>query len=230
MYQSNVKKLTITKEKPLRVIWKHQLLAVRSCLHRVGIQHSVCRNVSSVRISAGSYSRHAHRKTFYHKIGVEGLEHIFRYQGIVHGGVFVLVELLQVPLPYVDHYEAENEVPRGATNNIRERLEVRKECKRKSKSGSSRGGMVFSLSKFGQQPRSGPATSNRRHSAIVSSIDHDCMREISRTRNLNNQFTDLYRRKRVSFYSVLCVSLVAALVVIKSLSIAPCKNQTDPTI
>ena len=49
------------------------------------------------------YLRHPHRKTFNDHIRVEGLKDISRDQGVVHAGIFVVVQLWQVLLPNVDH-------------------------------------------------------------------------------------------------------------------------------
>ncbi len=48
---------------------------------------------------------HPHGKALDDDIGVEGLENIFRRQRVVDAAVFVLLEVRQIFLPYVHHFE-----------------------------------------------------------------------------------------------------------------------------
>ena len=59
----------------------------------------------SVARYSGAYLRHRHWKALDRDIGIEWLENISRYQRFVDAGIFVLVELRKVALPYVDHFE-----------------------------------------------------------------------------------------------------------------------------
>jgi hypothetical protein len=47
--------------------------------------------------------RHRHGETFYHDICVKWLENVFGHERVVDSGIFVLVQLGQIPLPDIDH-------------------------------------------------------------------------------------------------------------------------------
>lgn len=49
--------------------------------------------------------RHVHREAVDDKVGVEGLENVFRHQGPVHGRVLVLLQGREVVLPHVHHLD-----------------------------------------------------------------------------------------------------------------------------
>lgn len=57
------------------------------------------------RSTAWKSLRHGHGKTLDNDIIVEGLEHVFRCQGVVNSGVFVVVETFQLLLTNVHHLE-----------------------------------------------------------------------------------------------------------------------------
>lgn len=47
--------------------------------------------------------RHGHRKALDNDIVVEGFEHVFRCQGMVNSGIFVVTESFQLLLTNVNH-------------------------------------------------------------------------------------------------------------------------------
>lgn len=62
------------------------------------IVHHVC-------VSEILHSRYRHGKAFDNDIVVEGFEHVFRCQGVVNSGVFVVVETFQLLLANVYHLD-----------------------------------------------------------------------------------------------------------------------------
>ena len=47
---------------------------------------------------------HGHGEAFYDDVVVEGFEDVFRDEGVVDAGVFVLFEAFEALCPYVDHF------------------------------------------------------------------------------------------------------------------------------
>lgn len=60
---------------------------------------TMCRN------AAWKDLRHRHGKALDNDIVVEGLEKVFRCQGVVHSGVFVVVKTFQLLLTNVNHLD-----------------------------------------------------------------------------------------------------------------------------